>query len=205
MRQEIDVALDLLTSYVQRFGSINEGTLERFRTHLQQSLLQHYQGHWYPDKPTKGQAYRSLEFNKDKDYCNDIVAQICQKLGFASKLLGIRHELTLWIDPFEITIRLGNHASPKENQQLVVARFDAQGNELIRNDLDTLLSQSRLSTATTSIAQTSTQATRSSPTNLASNDSANCSGTSTPQRTSHHSQSDNHSLTTQCAYRQRAC
>ena len=48
MRQEIDVALDLLTSYVQRFGSINEGTLERFRTHLQQSLLQHYQGHWYP-------------------------------------------------------------------------------------------------------------------------------------------------------------
>lgn len=58
------------------------------------------------DKPIKGQAYRSLEFNKDNDYCDAIVSQICQQLGFASNLLGIRHDLTLWIDPYEITIRL---------------------------------------------------------------------------------------------------
>lgn len=57
------------------------------------------------DKPIKGQAFRSLEFNKDNDYCDVIVAQICQQLGFASSLLGIRHELILWIDPFEVTIR----------------------------------------------------------------------------------------------------
>ena len=34
--------------------------------------------------------------------------------------------------------------SPKENQQLIVARFDKEGNELVRNDLDTLFSQSRI-------------------------------------------------------------
>jgi len=57
------------------------------------------------DKPIKGQAYRSLEFNKSNDYCDKIVAKICQKLGFTPNLLGIRHDLTLWIDPCEVTIR----------------------------------------------------------------------------------------------------
>ena len=124
MKKEINAALDLLMSYIQRFGSIKDDTVEQLRKHLQETLLERYQGHWYPgkiepwypsladravpcylDKPIKGQAYRSLEFNKENDYCDMIVAQICQDLSIASSLLGIRHELTLWIDPYEITIR----------------------------------------------------------------------------------------------------
>jgi len=57
------------------------------------------------DKAIKGQAYRSLEFNKENDYCDVIVAQVCHNLGFTPNLLGIRHELTLWIDPYEVSIR----------------------------------------------------------------------------------------------------
>ncbi|CAF0745868.1 unnamed protein product [Adineta ricciae] len=177
MKKEIDVALDLLVSYVSRFGSIKEENIEEFRTHLQKRLLEHYQGHWYPDKPIKGQAYRSLEFNKQNEYCDVIVSQICRELGFAPSLLGIMHDITLWIDPYEVTIRLGNHVSPKENQQLLVARFDKEGNELARNDLDTLFAQSRLPIVTANTL-------RSSPTNSSSCDSASCSGASTPQRTS---------------------
>ncbi|CAF0831164.1 unnamed protein product [Rotaria sp. Silwood1] len=177
MKKEIDVALDLLVTYVQRFGSIKEESIEEFRKKLQQNLLQRYQDHWYPDKPIKGQAYRSLEFNKENDYCDVIVSQICHDLGFASNLLGIRHDLTLWIDPYEVTIRLGNHVSPKENQQLIVVRFDKDGNELIRNDLDSLFYQSR-------IPMVATNPLGSSPTNSSSCDSASCSGSSTPQRTS---------------------
>ena len=30
-------------------------------------------------------------------------------LGFAPNLLGIRHDLTLWIDPYEVTIRYVSH------------------------------------------------------------------------------------------------
>ncbi len=50
MKKEIDIALDLLASYAQRFGSIKEESIEEFRTHLQQNLLERYQGHWYPGK-----------------------------------------------------------------------------------------------------------------------------------------------------------
>jgi hypothetical protein len=70
---------------------------------------------------------------------------------------------------------LGNHVCPKDNQQLIVARFDQQGNELIHYDLDTLFSQSRIPMINT---------TRASPTNSSPSDSASCSGSSTPQRTS---------------------
>ncbi|CAF1125609.1 unnamed protein product [Rotaria sordida] len=175
MKKEIDVALNLLCSYVQRFGSIKEESIEQFRTQLEKTLLERYQGHWYPDKPIKGQAYRSLEFNKENDFCDVIVAQVCQNLGFTPNLLGMRHELTLWIDPYEVSIRLGNHVCAKDNQQLIVARFDKDGNELFYYDLDTLLSQSRIPMV---------NKLRASPTNSSPCDSVSNSGASTPQRTS---------------------
>jgi hypothetical protein len=50
MKQEIHIALDLLTSYVQRYGSINEESIEQFRTELEKVLNDRYQGHWYPGK-----------------------------------------------------------------------------------------------------------------------------------------------------------
>jgi hypothetical protein len=50
MKKEIDAALDLLASYAQRFGSIKEESIEQFRAQLQQTLLERYQGHWYPGK-----------------------------------------------------------------------------------------------------------------------------------------------------------
>ena len=53
MKQEIEVALDLLTSYVQRYGSIKEESIEQFRNELTKVLLDRYQGHWYPGKMSK--------------------------------------------------------------------------------------------------------------------------------------------------------
>jgi hypothetical protein len=50
MKKEINAALDLLMSYVQRFGSIKDDAVEQLRKHLQETLLERYQGHWYPGK-----------------------------------------------------------------------------------------------------------------------------------------------------------
>jgi hypothetical protein len=70
---------------------------------------------------------------------------------------------------------LGHHVCPKDNQQLIVARFDKEGNELMHSDLDALFSQSHIPMINTS---------RASPTNSSPSESASCSGSSTPQRTS---------------------
>jgi hypothetical protein len=50
MKQEINVALDLLSSYIQRFGSIKEESINQFHSQLEKTLLERYQGHWYPGK-----------------------------------------------------------------------------------------------------------------------------------------------------------
>lgn len=70
---------------------------------------------------------------------------------------------------------MGNHVCAKDNQQIIVARFDKDGNELIHIDFDGLLSQSRIPMVNTS---------RASPTNSSPCDSLSNSGASTPQRTS---------------------
>jgi hypothetical protein len=57
------------------------------------------------DKPIKGQAYRSLEFNEANDYCDPIVNQVCCDLNLPAKSLGIRYELILWVDPYEVSMR----------------------------------------------------------------------------------------------------
>jgi hypothetical protein len=48
MKKEVDVAVDLLIAYIQRFGSMKDEESNDFRARLQQTLLKRYEGHWYP-------------------------------------------------------------------------------------------------------------------------------------------------------------
>ena len=50
MKKEIDVALNLLVSYIERYGSLKKESIEQFRAQLEKTLHAHYQGHWYPGK-----------------------------------------------------------------------------------------------------------------------------------------------------------
>lgn len=138
----------MLTSYIQRFGSIKPEIIEQFRIELENVLTKRYEGHWYPEKPIKGQAYRSLEFNKENHFCDTILVRLCRQFGFTPDLLGFHHEFTLWIDPYEVSTRLGNHVCPKDNQQIIIAQFNEQGTKLIEQDLDKILSQMRTSSPT---------------------------------------------------------
>lgn len=120
----------------------------------------------------KGQAYRSLDFTKENHYCDAIIAQVCGKLSVQVKTLGIHHEFTLWVDPYEVSLRVGHHVYPKDNQQLIVAQFDKEGNTRFQLDLDTAFSHTRLPSP------------RASPTHSLASSSTSGSGPSTPQRTS---------------------
>ena len=47
MKQEIDIAVHLLKSYVERFGTLEADVLEDFSDRLAKNLLNRYKGHWY--------------------------------------------------------------------------------------------------------------------------------------------------------------
>lgn len=47
-----------LKRLVKREGKLESQQIERFAERLAVALQEKFKGHWYPENPTKGQAYR---------------------------------------------------------------------------------------------------------------------------------------------------
>uniref|UniRef100_A0A8D0FM69 Anti-proliferative protein domain-containing protein n=3 Tax=Strigidae TaxID=30459 RepID=A0A8D0FM69_STROC len=71
---------------------------------------EHYKHHWFPLVPSKGSGYRCIRINHKMD----------PLIGKAAGMIGLSHErlfqllpseLTLWVDPFEVSYRIGEDGS----------------------------------------------------------------------------------------------
>lgn len=84
--------------------------VEMFRRTLEELLRHHYQHHWFPEKPCKGSGYRCLRINHKMD---PLIAKAGDVCGFNEvdlrKLLP--NELTMWVDPLEVSYRIGENGS----------------------------------------------------------------------------------------------
>ena len=57
MKDELGSAVDFLTK-ILRTRNVPESKVEKFNTCLLDVLTNHYEDHWFPEKPFKGSAYR---------------------------------------------------------------------------------------------------------------------------------------------------
>ena len=84
---------------------------------LGEQLLEHirikFQGHWYPERPTKGSAYRSIRISKEKVDKVLINAAIDVGLDLQEILDTLPNDLTIWIDPGEVSYRIGEKGPGK--------------------------------------------------------------------------------------------
>lgn len=69
-----------------------------------------YKHHWFPDRPCKGSGYRCIRINHKMD---PLVWQAGQRIGLTIQQLYLLlpSELTLWVDPFEVSYRIGEDGS----------------------------------------------------------------------------------------------
>lgn len=78
---------------------------------LGEQMLEHlrvkFQGHWYPERPTKGSAYRSIRISKEKVDKVLVNAAIDVGLDLQEILDTLPNDLTIWIDPGEVSYRIG--------------------------------------------------------------------------------------------------
>uniref|UniRef100_A0A8B9QDW1 Anti-proliferative protein domain-containing protein n=1 Tax=Apteryx owenii TaxID=8824 RepID=A0A8B9QDW1_APTOW len=83
---------------------INDATGE------QNNQKEHYRHHWFPLRPSRGSGYRCIRINHKMD----------PLVGRAAGMIGLSHErlfqllpseLTLWVDPFEVSYRIGEDGS----------------------------------------------------------------------------------------------
>ncbi|GCB68278.1 hypothetical protein scyTo_0000852 [Scyliorhinus torazame] len=108
---------------------INVGNLFSFPP-----LSEHYRHHWFPDKPCKGSGYRCIRINHKMD---PLIGKAANRIGLSSQQLYrlLPSELTLWVDPYEVSYRIGEDGSicvlyeapPVKNLGMLTCK-----NELIR-------------------------------------------------------------------------
>lgn len=120
MLREVKAGVDFLKRLVVARGKLEEDKAQLFAEKLQQLLCDRYEEHWYPESPSKGQAFRCLRINNGV-LCDEALLKACAESELKPSELGLPRELTLWIDPLEVCARSGENSRP-----FTVATFTEQ-------------------------------------------------------------------------------
>lgn len=109
MRTEIGSAVDFLSNILVN-GHVPHNKCASFRQCLKEFLMNHYQDHWFPDRPNKGSAYRCLRINHKMD---PLILKAGTKCGLSQSSLFtlFPRELTMWVDPMDVSYRIGEDGS----------------------------------------------------------------------------------------------
>ncbi|KAJ3598224.1 hypothetical protein NHX12_001735 [Muraenolepis orangiensis] len=120
MEREVSAGVHFLKRIALERGKLDEAKAEAFAEKLHQHLCDKYNGHWYKNCPSKGQAYRCIQINSGV-VCDDVLLKACRESHLTTSQLGLPRELTLWIDPLEVCARSGENCRP-----FTVARFEEE-------------------------------------------------------------------------------
>ena len=124
--------------------NVGESQLQKFHENLIEVLKRRYRDHWFPEKPFKGSGYRCIRINGKMD---PIIGQVGEKCGLSSTFLHATFpsELTMWIDPLEVSYRIGENGS-------ICVLYENKGEDEVKKPW---ISQNNHNTKNTSISVTS--------------------------------------------------
>ncbi|XP_058471935.1 protein BTG3-like [Solea solea] len=123
MRQEIAAVQVYLKRLLEMAGKLESHKVELFADRLGVALRETFSGHWYPENPSKGQAYRCIRVNRfNKE--DPVILRACRESGVQYSDLGLPYEFTLWVDPGEVWCRYG-----EGSMIFSVATFSSDGEQ----------------------------------------------------------------------------
>lgn len=104
MQLEIKVALNFIISYL--YNKLPRRRADLFGEELERLLRKKYEGHWYPEKPLKGSGFRCVHIGEVVD---PVVELAAKRSGLAVEDVraNVPEELSVWIDPFEVSYQIG--------------------------------------------------------------------------------------------------
>ncbi|CAK6443963.1 unnamed protein product [Pipistrellus nathusii] len=110
MQLEIKVALNFIISYL--YNKLPRRRADLFGEELERLLKKKYEGHWYPDKPLKGSGFRCVHIGELVD---PVVELAAKRSGLAVEDVraNVPEELSVWIDPFEVSYQIGEKGAVK--------------------------------------------------------------------------------------------
>lgn len=110
MHIEVQVALNFVISYL--YNKLPRRRVNIFGEELEKALKEKFQGHWYPEKPFRGSAFRCL---KTGDPVDQVLERAARESGVPIQdvLENLPGELAVWVDPGEVSYRIGEKGAVK--------------------------------------------------------------------------------------------
>lgn len=110
MHIEVQVALNFVISYL--YNKLPRRRVNIFGEELEKALKDKFKGHWYPEKPFKGSAFRCL---KTGDPVDPVLEKAAKESGVPIQdvLENLPTELAVWVDPGEVSYRIGEKGAVK--------------------------------------------------------------------------------------------
>ncbi|PSN34593.1 hypothetical protein C0J52_27806 [Blattella germanica] len=110
MHIEVQVALNFVISYL--YNKLPRRRVNIFGEELEKALKEKFKGHWYPEKPFKGSAFRCL---KTGDPIDPVLERAARESGVPIQdvLENLPQELAVWVDPGEVSYRIGEKGAVK--------------------------------------------------------------------------------------------
>lgn len=108
MQSELSVAVTYVVSHL--YNKLPRRRVDMFSEELINNLTSKFDGHWYPDTPAKGSAFRCTKVTGSNGVNLDPVFEEAAKasgLVVREVIDLLPHELTMWIDPGEVSYRIG--------------------------------------------------------------------------------------------------
>lgn len=120
MKDEIDAAVAFLVRVIARNSSLDRAQVDVLGERLRCVLTDRFRDHWFPERPSRGQAYRCIRINENEPR-EPVLEQASRRCGLGYDDLCLPAELTVWVDPEEVGCRFGE----RRGVYYVLASFKA--------------------------------------------------------------------------------
>lgn len=96
MHIEVQVALNFVISYL--YNKLPRRRVNIFGEELEKALKDKFRGHWYPERPCRGSAFRCLKTGGPLD---PVLERAARESGIPVQdvLEHLPRELAVWVDP----------------------------------------------------------------------------------------------------------
>jgi len=131
MKDEINVAVTFLIRIIGGSNQLTKQQTDDLQEQITLLLTNKFHNHWHPEKPFKGQAFRCIRVNS-LSRSDTILENACQSAGISYVDLKMPIELTLWIDPEEVTCRFGE----SKGSYCLLAKFKGGNKENFVNQIN---------------------------------------------------------------------
>ena len=110
MLKEVDSVIDFF-SKLFRQHKLETSLVSEFAENLREVLYERYRNHWFPERPLKGSAYRCI--TNDDNYIDPLLTKALETLhqGRYDLVRLIPRKLTIWVDPDNVSFRIGDDGS----------------------------------------------------------------------------------------------